>query len=33
MSSYRIASGTGKLTKLQDYPMGRNPNWIEIVAF
>ncbi len=31
MSSYRIESGTGKLTKLKEYTMGKIPNWIEIV--
>lgn len=33
MSSYKIAPGTGKLTKLKEYPMGKNPNWIEVVDF
>lgn len=31
MSSYRIESGTGKLTKLKEYATGKAPNWIEIV--
>ena len=31
MSSYRIDGESGKLNKLKDYPMGKNPNWIEIV--
>jgi len=31
MSSYAIDGGSGNLTKLNDYPVGRNPNWIEIV--
>ena len=31
MSSYQIAPDTGKLTKLKEYPMGKNPNWVEIV--
>ena len=31
MSSYRIDGASGKLVKLKDYPMGKNPNWIEIV--
>jgi 6-phosphogluconolactonase len=31
LSSYRIDAETGKLIKLKDYPMGKNPNWIEIV--
>jgi 6-phosphogluconolactonase len=33
LSSYRIDPGTGKLTKLKEYPMGQNPNWVEILAF
>ena len=32
MSSYAIDGESGKLTKLDDYPVGGNPNWIEIVA-
>jgi 6-phosphogluconolactonase len=31
MSSYKIESGTGKLTKLKEYTMGKIPNWVEIV--
>ncbi len=31
MSSYKIESGTGKLTKLKEYAMGKIPNWVEIV--
>jgi 6-phosphogluconolactonase len=31
LSSYQIDSGTGKLTKLKDYAMGKNPSWVEIV--
>ncbi len=31
MSSYRIDADSGKLTKLKEYPMGKNPNWVEIV--
>jgi 6-phosphogluconolactonase len=31
MSSYQIVPGAGKLSKLQEYPMGKSPNWIEIV--
>lgn len=31
LSSYTIDPDTGKLTKLKEYPMGKNPNWIEIV--
>jgi 6-phosphogluconolactonase len=30
MSVYAIG-GDGKLTKLADYPMGTNPNWVEII--
>ena len=33
MSSYKIDSSTGKLAKLKEYPMGKGPNWIEIVDF
>ena len=32
MSSYGIDGDSGKLTKLNDYPVGKNPNWIEIVS-
>jgi 6-phosphogluconolactonase len=31
LSSYQIDASTGHLTKLKDYPMGKNPNWIELV--
>jgi 6-phosphogluconolactonase len=31
LSSYAIDQATGKLTKLKEYPMGKNPNWIEII--
>ena len=31
MSSYAIDGESGNLTKLDDYPVGKNPNWIEIV--
>ncbi|MSU36570.1 MAG: lactonase family protein [Pedosphaera sp.] len=31
MSSYRIDAATGQLTQLKEYPMGKNPNWIEIL--
>ena len=31
LSNYRIDTDSGKLTKLKDYAMGKNPNWIEIV--
>ncbi len=33
LSSYRIDADSGKLIKLKEYPMGKNPNWIEIVDF
>jgi 6-phosphogluconolactonase len=32
MSSYRIDADTGGLTALKTYPVGRNPNWVEILA-
>ncbi len=31
LSSYRIEADSGKLTKLKEHPMGKNPNWVEIV--
>lgn len=31
LSSYRIDPDSGKLTKLKHYPMGQNPNWVEIL--
>ncbi len=31
LSSYQIDAATGKLTKLKEYLMGKNPSWIEIV--
>ena len=31
MSSYAIDGESGNLTKLNDYPVGKNPNWVEIV--
>ncbi len=31
MSSYRIDPERGTLTKLKEYPVGKNPNWVEIV--
>ncbi|HEX4949589.1 MAG TPA: lactonase family protein [Blastocatellia bacterium] len=31
LSSYQIDSATGKLTKLKEYSMGKNPSWVEIV--
>jgi 6-phosphogluconolactonase len=30
-ASYSIDPSSGKLTKLKEYPMGKNPNWVEIV--
>jgi 6-phosphogluconolactonase len=33
MSIYRIDPESGKLTKLKEYPMGQNPNWVEILDF
>lgn len=32
MTSYAIDRKTGVLKKLHDMPMGKNPNWVEIVA-
>ena len=31
LSSYQIDANTGHLTKLTEYPMGKNPNWIEML--
>ncbi len=31
LTSYRIDSGTGALTKLAEYPTADGPNWIEFV--
>ncbi|MBY0319775.1 MAG: lactonase family protein [Reyranella sp.] len=31
MTSYAIDPASGRLTKLKQYPMGKNPNWVEIV--
>jgi 6-phosphogluconolactonase len=31
LSSYQIDADTGHLTKLTEYPMGKNPNWIEML--
>jgi len=31
MTSYAIDPASGKLGKLKQYPMGKNPNWVEIV--
>jgi 6-phosphogluconolactonase len=33
MTAYAIDKATGKLAKLKEYPVGKNPNWIEIVGF
>jgi 6-phosphogluconolactonase len=32
MTSYSIDAASGKLTKLKQYPIGKTPNWIEIVT-
>lgn len=32
LSSYRIEADSGQLVKLNAYPMGQNPNWVEIVT-
>jgi len=31
LASYRIDPDSGELTQLKTYPMGRNPNWVEII--
>ena len=31
MTVYGIHPDSGSLWKLADYPMGNNPNWVEIV--
>jgi 6-phosphogluconolactonase len=31
MAVYRIDPQSGALTNLKQYPMGQQPNWIEIV--
>ena len=31
LSSYRIDAASGQLTQLRRYPLGQNPNWVEIV--
>jgi len=31
MTSYAIDANTGELAQLKQYPMGKNPNWVEIV--
>jgi 6-phosphogluconolactonase len=33
MTVYAIDNATGKLTRLKEYPVGKNPNWIEIDGF
>jgi 6-phosphogluconolactonase len=33
MTSYAIDAKSGKLEKLKQYPVGKNPNWVEIVDF
>ena len=33
LTTYSIDKAIGKLTKLKEYPMGKNPNWVEIVSF
>lgn len=32
LTSYAIDQATGRLTKLKQYPVGKTPNWIEIVT-
>jgi 6-phosphogluconolactonase len=32
MLSYRIDGATGDLARLEDYAVGGNPNWVEIVS-
>ncbi len=31
MTSYSIDQKTGKLTQLKQYPVGKNPNWVEVL--
>lgn len=31
LSSYRIDPESGNLTRLKEYPVGQNPNWVEIL--
>ena len=31
MSIYAIDQTSGQLAKLKEYPMGKNPNWVEII--
>ena len=33
LTSYSIDKASGKLTQLKQYPVGKNPNWIEVVSF
>ena len=33
LTSYSIDKTSGKLTQLKQYPVGKNPNWIEVVSF
>ena len=33
LMTYSIHSKTGNLTKMKEYPVGNNPNWVEIVSF
>jgi 6-phosphogluconolactonase len=32
LTSYAINGETGKLYKQKDYPVGKNPNWVEIIS-
>jgi len=32
MTSYRIDPSSGELAQLKTYPMGRNPNWVEMIT-
>ncbi len=33
MSVYTIDQGSGKLNRIRQYPVGKNPQWVEIVEF
>jgi len=33
MTVHAIDKATGKLSKLKEYPVGKNPNWVEVVSF
>jgi len=33
MTAHAIDAKTGALTKLKQYPVGKNPNWVQIVTF